>query len=139
MGVRSMAQDRDEPIRSYLARLKGVAAVCKLTLQCTCDPPTTVSYADKEILHCLVKGLADDDIRRQVLGVVTEMDLDTTVKFIEAKESGKKAGVYLDSGEADLNKITGYRQAQRELKLSGEGVRPEMSGDERCRFFWNTL
>ena len=94
--VRSLVQDRDETIRSYLARLKGVAAVCKLTLQCACDPPTTVSYADKEILHCLVKGLADDDIRRQVLGVVTEMDLDTTVKFIEAKESGRKAGVYLD-------------------------------------------
>ena len=87
--VRSLVQDRDEPIRSYLARLKGVAAVCKLTLQCSCDPPTTVSYADKEILHCLVKGLADDDIRRQVLGVVEEMDLDTTVKFIEAKESGR--------------------------------------------------
>ena len=34
--VRSLVQDRDEPIRSYLARLKGVAAVCKLTLQCTC-------------------------------------------------------------------------------------------------------
>ena len=50
--VRSLVQDRDEPIRSDLARLKGVAAVCKLTLQCTCDPPTTVSYADKEILHC---------------------------------------------------------------------------------------
>ena len=78
--VRSLVQDRDEPIRSYLARLKGVAAVCKLTLQCKCDPPTMVSYADKEILHCLVKGLVDDDIRRQVLGVVDEMDLDTTVK-----------------------------------------------------------
>ena len=48
--VRSLVQDRDEPIRSYLARLKGVAAVCKLTLQCTCDPPTTVSYADKVAL-----------------------------------------------------------------------------------------
>ena len=104
--VRSLVQDRDEPVRSYLARLKGVAAVCKLTLQCTCNPPTTVSYADKEILHCLVKGLADDDIRRQVLGVVEEMDLNETVKFVEAKESGKKAGVYLDSGEAGLNKIT---------------------------------
>ena len=31
--VRSLVQDRDEPIRSYLARLKGVAAVCRLTLQ----------------------------------------------------------------------------------------------------------
>ena len=132
--VRSMVQDRDEPIRSYLARLKGVAAVCKLTLQCSCDPPTTVSYADKEILHCLVKGLADDDIRRQVLGVVEEMNLDATVKFIEAKESGKKAGVYLDGGDAGLNKVTGYKQAQREHQLGDEGVKTELSGNERCRY-----
>ena len=88
--LRSQVQDRDEPIRSYLARLKGIAAVCKLTLLCSCDPQTSVSYADKEILHCIVKGLADEDIRKQVLGVVEEMDLDATVKFIEAKESGEK-------------------------------------------------
>ena len=28
-------QNRDEPIRSYLARFKGISAVCKLTLQCS--------------------------------------------------------------------------------------------------------
>ena len=67
-----------------------MAAVCKLTLQCSCDPQTTVSFADREILHCLVKGLADEDIRRQVLGVVEQMGLDKTVQFIEAEESGKK-------------------------------------------------
>ena len=78
MRLRSMVLDRDEPVGSYLVRLKGVAAVCKLTLQCSCEPQTTVSYADKEILHCLVKGLADDDIRRQVLGVVEQMGLDKT-------------------------------------------------------------
>ena len=111
-----------------------MAAVCKLTLQCTCDPPTTVSYADKEILHCLVKGLADDDIRRQVLGVVEEMNLDETVKFIEAKETGRKAGVYLDSGEADLNKVTEYKQVQRETHRSDAVARPEMSGEKKCRF-----
>ena len=43
--LRSLVQDRDEPIRSYLARLKGVSAsaVCKLTLQCSCNPSTSVS------------------------------------------------------------------------------------------------
>ena len=38
----------------------------------------------------MVKGLADDDIRRQASGVMEEMDLNKTVKFIEAKESGRK-------------------------------------------------
>ena len=133
--LRSLIQDRDEPIRSYLARLKGISAVCKLTLRCSCNPPASVSYADKEILHCIVKGLADEDIRRQVLGVVEEMNLDDTVKFIEAKESGKKAGVYLDSDEASLHKMTGYRQAQRE-NLTELSTQQEVPGDSnlRCKY-----
>ena len=131
--LRSLAQDRDEPIRSYLARLKGIAAVCKLTLQCSCNPPTTVSYADNEILHCILKGLADEDIRRQVLGVVEEMDLDATIKFIEAKESGKKAGVFLDNGEAALNKITSYRQSQKDKSAVGK-TKPD---DVKCCYCGN--
>ena len=57
------------------------------------------------------KGLADEDIQRQVLEVVEEMDIDATVKSVKAKESGKEAGVYLDSRDVGLNKITGFRQA----------------------------
>ena len=93
--LRSMVQDNDESIRSYYARLKGAANVCNLTVSCTCPTASTVSYADQEILHCLVKGLADEGIRRQVLGVVDVMDLDITVKFIEAKEPGRKTGLGL--------------------------------------------
>ena len=88
--------------------------VCKLTMNCSCMPSTSVSFADKEILHCLVKGLVDEDICKKVLGVVEEMDLENTVKYVEAKESGKKAGDYLDSGEADVNKVTGYKQVQKD-------------------------
>ena len=40
-----------------MARLKGAAGVCSLTVQCSCDPRTVVSYADRELLHCLVNGL----------------------------------------------------------------------------------
>ena len=45
-----------------------------------------------------------------MLGVVEEMDLENTVKYVEAKESGKKAGVYLDSGEANVNAVSGYKK-----------------------------
>ena len=93
-----------------------------------------MSFADKEILHCLVKGLVDEDIRKQVLGVVEEMDLENTVKYVEAKESGKKAGDYLDSGEADVNKMTGYKQVQREQQLAGR-TKPDVLVDEaRCKY-----
>ena len=41
-------------------------------------------------------------------------DLETTVKFIKAKEDGKKDGDYLDGLEMNMNKITSYGQQQRE-------------------------
>ena len=56
--LRSLMQDSDESVRSYLARLKGAANVCNLTVSCTCPTSSTVSFADQEILHCLVKGLS---------------------------------------------------------------------------------
>ena len=55
MRLRSLVQDRDEPVKSFMARLKGVAEVCKLTVKCPCVPGIHVSYADKEIYHCLIK------------------------------------------------------------------------------------
>ena len=94
-----------------------------------------MSYADKEILHCFVKGLADEDIRKQVLGMVEEMDLDTTVKFVEAKESGKKADVFLERGAVAVEVVTGYKKDQREQTIAS-GAKPDGSGSEelKCRF-----
>ena len=132
--LRSMVQDNDESIRSYLSRLKGAANVCNLTVSCTCQTSSTVSYADQEILHCLVKGLADEDIRRQVLGVVDVMDLDTTVKFIEAKESGRKAGAFLDSSEVGLNKMTSYRQVQKQNLVDTRAKPDELKEEARCKY-----
>ena len=131
--LRAMVQDRDEPVRTYLARLKGAAGVCKLTVKCSCDPNTVVSYSDKEILHCLVNGLADKDIRNQVMGKVEVMDLEMTVKFVEAKEAGRKAGDYLDGGDAAVNKVTGYRRLQRE-QLEHDRPKPEVVDDARCKY-----
>ena len=135
MRLRSLEQDRDESGRSFLARLKGLGAVCKLSVKCSCVPSTSVSYADKEILHCFVKSLADEDIRKQVLGMVEEMDLDATVKFVEAKESGKKADVFLDRGAVAVEAVTGYKKSQREQTLaSGATPGGSDSEEQKCKF-----
>merc|ERR1719233_2472640 len=42
MRLRSSVQDRDEPVKSFMARLRGVAEVCKLTVKCPCDPGVQV-------------------------------------------------------------------------------------------------
>ena len=134
--LRAMVQDRDEPIRTYLARLKGAAGVCNLTVRCSCDPSTAVSYSDKELLHCMVNGLSDKDIRNQVMGKVEVMDLETTIKFVEAKEAGKKAGDYLDNGDLNVNKLTGYKQSQREGLESGYDTPKEdvVVSEARCKY-----
>ena len=78
-----------------MAWFKGAAGVCRLTVQCSCEPRTVVAYADRELLHCLVNGLSDKDIRNQVMGKVEVMDLENTVRFIEAKEAGKNPTIIL--------------------------------------------
>lgn len=100
--VRSLIQERDESVRSYLARLKGAAMV----------------------------WMVDEDIRKLVWSVVEEMDLDSTVKFIEAKESGKKAGVYLNSGEVDVNKVlcTGRLRRSSSWLILGQAARNHVLG-----------
>ena len=40
---------------------------------------------------------------------VQEIDLDAFIKFVGgAKESGRNAGRYLGSGEAEVSQVTGY-------------------------------
>ena len=71
------------------------------------------------------------NIRNQVMGEVQEMGLNAMVKFIEAKESGRKADKYLDSREAEVNKVSGYRLAQREQQLA---IKEKADDEARCRF-----
>ena len=78
--LRSIVQDRDEPITSYLAKPKSASSVCKLTVKSNGNVNDLVSFADQEVLHCLVKGLSDEDIRAWVLGCMDKMVLEATVK-----------------------------------------------------------
>ena len=54
----SIVQDREEeePFKSFMARLKGVAEVCKLTVMCPCSPGVKVSHADKEVRDIFLLG-----------------------------------------------------------------------------------
>ena len=82
VALRSATQDHGERIRSYVARLRGLAAVCKLTVRCTgkttcackISTPCTeqVSFSETEILNTMVKGLSE---REEVLAKSPELDL----------------------------------------------------------------
>ena len=73
-------QERDEPVRQFAARLRGLAAVCDLAALCTCG--NTVSMVDKWVLMTLINGLHDEDTQQAVLSKVEEMPLVDTIVFV---------------------------------------------------------
>ncbi|GFN96751.1 hypothetical protein PoB_002325700 [Plakobranchus ocellatus] len=88
--TRGSKQRRDEPERAFSARLKGQANVCQYNIPCKCG--AQLSYSDQMVRDILIVGLADEDIRLDVLGQANqEMSLEETIRFIEAKESGKRS------------------------------------------------
>ena len=118
VALRSTTQEQGERIRTYAARLRGLAAVCKLTVRCTgkttcsCSQSTKcteeLSFSETEILNTMVKGLFEGETREEVLAKTPELDLLSTIAFIETKETAKRsAGVLTEAGLASshLNKI----------------------------------
>ena len=113
--LQQMRQDRDEPARAFYARLKGQANICQFKVKCPqCD--TEPSYADNMVRDTLITGLADDDIRLEVLGQSKQdMSLEDTIRFIEAKESGKRSANRIKPlpPPALIDASSSYRQAER--------------------------
>jgi len=60
-------QDRDEAIRSYCARLRGQANVCKYVIDCqNCEHQ--VDYTESILCDVICRGLEDSDIQLDLLG-----------------------------------------------------------------------
>ena len=88
--LHNMKQDSEEPIRSFVARIKGQAHICKLIIPCPNCKFDDVDYSDEIIKDVITRGIYDDDIRLSLLSDRNqEMSLANTVAYIEAKESGK--------------------------------------------------
>ena len=93
--LHNMRQDRDEPIRSFGARLSGQAGICKFVTKCPgCD--MDVNYTEAVLRDVLSRGLDDTEIQLDLLGDTNqEMSLEEVFQFIEAKESGKRSATRL--------------------------------------------
>ena len=89
--LHNMRQDRDETIRSFGARLRGQAGVCKFLVTCPgCN--MEVSYTENILRDVLTRGLADSEIQLDLLGERNQdMSLEEVFQFIEAKEAGKRS------------------------------------------------
>ena len=111
--LHNMRQDRDETIRSFGARLRGQAGICKFLVTCPgCN--MEVNYTENVLRDVVTRGLADDEIQLDLLGETNQdMTLEEVFQFIEAKESGKRsAGRLLQTHGADATRSQ-YRNAKQ--------------------------
>jgi hypothetical protein len=72
VALMSASQERDEGIRQFAACLRGLAAVCELSVTCICTQK--VSVVENWILMALVKGLNDEDSKQEVLSKVSHIE-----------------------------------------------------------------
>ena len=88
--LHSARQDRDEPVRTFCARLKGIASTCRYSVQCSCETPETIDYSHVMVRDSLIRGIYDPEIKLSLLSEKDETaSLDETVRYIEAREGGK--------------------------------------------------
>ena len=76
-------QNPEEGVRSFLTRLRGVAALCEFREKCQ-DFDRDISYWDAIICFKLITGLYDAEMKEDILSL-EEKSLDKTVRAIEAK------------------------------------------------------
>ena len=98
MALQNFQQEPDEQIRNFLSRLQGQAELCKYTEKCaTCD--TETRFTQQMVRDNLVRGLYDQDIQREILGLEDQTkDLEQLVKLVEAKEAGRRTQASLRYG-----------------------------------------
>ena len=128
--LHNMRQDRDEPIRAYGARLRGQASICKFTQQCAgCG--ANADYTEAMVKDVLCRDLEDTEIQMELLGDKNQdMTLEQVLRFVEAKEAGKRSASRLLLPQA-TDAVTGssYR---RQKKTSVRG--PPPNDQDTCTY-----
>ena len=86
-------QSQGESVKTFAARVRGIAANCALEIQCTADGCTQmVNYTEATVYHVVLAGLLDRDLQARctaqaLLGHIT--DINTLVAYCTAEESSK--------------------------------------------------
>lgn len=128
--LHNMRQDRDEPIRSFCARLRGQAGVCKFNIKCQgCEGD--VNYTEQIVRDVITRGLADSEIQLDLLGDRNQdMTLEEVLKFVEAKEAGKRSASRLFETQGIDASRSQYRQNKQETAKS----RKDEGKDDPCNY-----
>ena len=114
-GLVCMQQDRDESFRAFAARVRGKAETCAYITKCTCL--REVDFTDSIIRDVLMVGIADLDIRREVLGTsaILERALNDVISLVESKEMPRNALPSSASGISSSSGADRYQQRNASL------------------------
>ena len=111
--LHNMRQDRDETVRSFGARLRGQADICKFITECPACA-ADVNYTDAIMRDVLTRGIADSEIQLDLLGDKNQdMGLEDVFQFIEAKEAGKRSASSLLDSHAVEAASSSYRKIKQ--------------------------
>ena len=91
MKLSKMTQAPGTSIRTFLASLRGQAALCSFTAACAETGCThKFDYSNEIIKDNLIRGISDPEILSSLLGdTKTDRNLEEVVAFIAQKEQGK--------------------------------------------------
>ena len=129
--LNNMRQGRDEPYRSFGARLRGQAAVCKYLMPCT-HWDEEVNYTDSILRDALSRGIYDTDIQLELLGDMNQnMTLEEIFKFVETKEAGKRSASQLLDSQGAAFSGSSYRKSKRE---SLKNLNPTEDKSKACSY-----
>ncbi len=129
VSLHNMKQDRDETVRSFIARIKGQADICKYIIKCHgCQ--ADVDFTEPILQDILAKGIADQEIQLDLLGDVNQrMSLEEMVEFVEAKESGKRsASRLLDTHATEAVSSNYRRRKKQDIREKVQEKNPENCG-----------
>ena len=125
----SHKQDHGEPFREFYANVRASACTCSFNVKCPhacCQEEAAIDYTSQVVKDVLISGIADAEIRKDVLGW-SSLDQKTDkeiLAFVEEKEIARNAL----SGSTNAA-TSGYRKrgSQQPLLEEKGGKRNEQS------------
>ncbi len=167
--VNLMIQDPGESVTQWVARLRSMACLCKfeIAVNCNCEPPRTVSYADKMVAQRLIAGLANLDHRRKLLADASSLPtLEEKIQRLQLLETTEESAAvlhrtiapprplhgnslteaaatqpqHMKRGESKSGKdgTSGGNSGGRPAKCKGCGNAAHPGGRSKCRAFKKT-
>ncbi len=100
-------QERGEAFRAFTTRVRGKAEACSFGAKCECGK--NVDYTDHVIRDILINGIADSDIRLEILGTadILQHNINDLTGIVESKEMARNA-----VPSSNLTAVSSFRKAQ---------------------------